>query len=40
MELKYVMLVDTAGTVFMTPAMAERVQFQQDKPKIVISEPL
>jgi len=41
MKLKYVMLVDDAGTVYVNPAMAERVQFPvKKKPPIVISEPL
>jgi WD40 repeat protein len=38
MGVKYVMLVDQAGTVYFTPAMAKRIQFQPDQlPKIVIS---
>lgn len=38
MGLKYVMLVDEAGTVYFTPAMAKRIQFQPEQlPKIVIS---
>jgi thiamine biosynthesis lipoprotein len=41
MGVKYVMLVDEAGTVYVNPAMAERVQFDpQKKPKIVVSNPL
>jgi thiamine biosynthesis lipoprotein len=41
MGVKYVMLVDEAGTVYVNPAMAERVQFPPDQmPKIVESEPL
>lgn len=37
MGVKNVMLVDQAGTVYFTPAMAKRVQFQPDKlPRIVI----
>lgn len=41
MGIKYVMLVDDAGVVYMNPAMQKRVQFQDDKPKdIRISEPL
>jgi thiamine biosynthesis lipoprotein len=41
MEVKYVMLVDEAGTVYVNPAMAKRVQFEiKKKPKIVVSEPL
>jgi thiamine biosynthesis lipoprotein len=41
MEVKYVMLVDEAGTVYVNPAMAKRVQFPvKEKPPIVISEPL
>jgi thiamine biosynthesis lipoprotein len=39
MGVKYVMLVDQAGTVYFTPAMAKRVQFQPEQlPKIVISQ--
>jgi len=39
--IKYVMLVDEAGTVYVNPAMAERVQFQPEKkPKIIITESL
>ncbi len=41
MQLKYVMLVDEAGTVYMNPAMAKRIEFQGEQPeKIVISDPL
>jgi len=41
MGIKYVMLVDEEGTVYVNPAMAERVQFQPEKkPKIIITEPL
>jgi len=41
MGIKYVMLVDEAGTVYMNPAMAARIQFPGEKrPKIVVSEPL
>jgi len=41
MQLKYVMLVDETGTVYMNPAMAKRIEFQDDKPeRIVISDPL
>ncbi|MEN8216717.1 MAG: FAD:protein FMN transferase [Pseudomonadota bacterium] len=41
MGVKYVMLVDETGTVYVNPAMAERVQFPPDKkPKIVVSKPL
>ena len=37
--LKEVMLVDEAGTVYMSPAMAERVHFEGDKPpKVVLHE--
>ena len=41
MGIKYVMLVDDAGVVYMNPAMQQRVQFQ-DKPPgdIRISDPL
>lgn len=38
MGVKYVMLVDEAGTVYMTPQMAARVEFNGEKPKIVISD--
>ncbi len=41
MGIKYAMLVDKAGTVYVNPAMAKRVQFPADKkPMIVLSEPL
>jgi thiamine biosynthesis lipoprotein len=41
MGIKYVMLVDDVGTVYMNPAMAARIQFPSEKqPKIVVSEPL
>ncbi len=41
MRLKYVMLVDEAGTVYMNPAMARRVDFQDGAPeRIIISDPL
>jgi thiamine biosynthesis lipoprotein len=41
MGIKYVMLMDEAGTVYVNPAMAARVQFPPDKkPKVVVSEPL
>ncbi len=33
MGIKYVMLVDEAGTVHMNPAMARRIEFSDDKPK-------
>ncbi len=40
MGIKYVMLVDEKGTVYMNPAMAKRVHFEsENKPAIVISEP-
>jgi len=41
MGIKYVMLVDDAGVVYMNPAMQKRVKFQDDMPKdIRISDPL
>lgn len=41
MGLKYVMLVDEAGVVYMNPAMAKRIQFQSEPPeKIILSDPL
>ena len=41
MGIKYVMLVDEKGTVYMNPAMAKRVRFEgKNEPAIVISEPL
>ncbi len=41
MGIKYVMLVDEAGTVYVNPKMAERVQFPSDKkPRIIVSAPL
>ncbi|VAX09545.1 FAD:protein FMN transferase [hydrothermal vent metagenome] len=41
MKLKYVMLVDEDGTVYMNPAMAARMDFQDHEPeRIVVSDPL
>lgn len=41
MGIRYVMLVDEEGTVYMNPAMKKRVQFQPgEEPGIEISEPL
>lgn len=41
MGIKYVMLVDDAGVVYMNPAMQKRVQFQDQPPAdIRISDPL
>jgi len=41
LKLKYVMLVDELGVVYMNPAMAKRVEFQGAAPdQIVISDPL
>jgi thiamine biosynthesis lipoprotein len=40
MGLRYVMLVDEAGTVHLTPAMAKRVEFLDKEPDIRLSEPL
>ncbi len=41
MGLKLVMLVDNQGTVYLSPAMAERVKFESNQsPTVVLSEPL
>lgn len=41
MGIHYVMLVDDAGTVYMNPAMQQRVEFTGDRPAtIVVSAPL
>lgn len=41
MGIKYAMLVDEAGVVYMNPAMAKRIQFQPaQEPRIELSEPL
>ncbi|KHD05083.1 hypothetical protein PN36_26220 [Candidatus Thiomargarita nelsonii] len=41
MGIKYVMLVDEKGIVYVNPAMAKRVQFPADKkPQIIVSKPL
>jgi len=41
MKLKYVMLVDEEGTLYMNPAMEKRIEFQGQKPeRIIISDPL
>lgn len=41
MGIKYVMLVDDAGVVYMNPAMQKRVKFEKEPPKdIRISAPL
>ncbi|MFC1684241.1 FAD:protein FMN transferase [Pseudomonadota bacterium] len=41
MGLKFVMLVDEAGTVYMNPAMEQRIEFQGERPqRIQISDPL
>lgn len=40
MGLHGVMLVDEAGTVYMDPAMAKRLEFEVKPTKIVLSEPL
>lgn len=40
MGLKYVMLVDSKGTVYMTPAMAKRIKFQiEPPPKVIVAQP-
>jgi len=40
MQLKYVMLVDETGRVYMNPAMADRVEFENETVLTTISEPL
>ena len=40
MKLKYVMLVDETGRVYMNPAMADRVEFENETVLTTISEPL
>lgn len=40
LRLKSVMLVDSAGTVYMDPSMARRVKFVEESRKVVISDPL
>jgi FAD:protein FMN transferase len=41
MGVKYVMLVDQTGTVYLNPAMKARVKFSTEKlPNIIVSEPL
>jgi hypothetical protein len=40
MQLKYVMLVDESGRVYMNPAMADRIEFENDTVLTTISEPL
>jgi thiamine biosynthesis lipoprotein len=39
MGLTQVMLVDENDVVYITPEMRERIEFQQEVPKIVVSEP-
>ena len=38
MGLTQVMLVDENGTVYITPEMRKRIEFQQEVPKVVVSE--
>lgn len=40
LRLKAVMLVDSAGTVYMDPAMARRVSFAEEPRRVVVSEPI
>jgi thiamine biosynthesis lipoprotein len=40
MGIRYVMLVDSEGTVHMNPAMAERVQFMDEDVEVELSPPL
>lgn len=40
MGLRYVMLIDSKGTVHMTPAMAKRITFEIDPPpKVIVARP-
>ncbi len=40
MGVEAAMLVDDSGTVYMDPGMAERVEFEGERPHIVLSDPL
>jgi len=40
MGIKYVMLIDKSGKVHMNPAMAKRIEFNQQRPDIILSKPL
>jgi len=40
MGIRYVLLVDKSGVVYMSPAMQERVQLTDKRRKLVISEPI
>jgi thiamine biosynthesis lipoprotein len=40
MGIRYVMLVDDHGTVYMNPAMQSRVEFQEPPTNVVLSDPL
>ena len=40
MGLRYVMLVDKAGTVYVSPAMHARLTFETEKPLTVVTGPV
>jgi thiamine biosynthesis lipoprotein len=40
LNLRYVLLIDDAGTVHMTPEMAERIELLDDRNDIAITEPV
>ena len=40
MGIRYVLMVDSEGTVHMNPEMAKRVHFVEKPPQIILSEPL
>ena len=41
MGIKFAMLIDKQGTVYMNPAMAKRIKFEGNKlPKVILSDPL
>jgi thiamine biosynthesis lipoprotein len=40
MEIRYVLLIDSEGTLHMNPAMQQRLQLAEDKHKVHISPPL
>lgn len=40
MGIKYAMIVDSQGTIYMNPAMAKRLHFEHKPAKVVLSPPL
>ncbi|VAW92400.1 FAD:protein FMN transferase [hydrothermal vent metagenome] len=40
MAIKYVLLIDQKGNIYMNPAMQKRIRFQQKPNNIIISKPL